>query len=784
MTEQLPAVVTIPDLPTATTLLPTALFEAAQTTNGVGESVQVPLTQLMTTGFGALPIAGNTGQFLTKTSATNFATGWSDLSSFISGTGTIGVAGSTTLVVSLASNAGLSVLGVAGPATATPAAIIGTAGQVLRVNDAGTAVGFGFINITASVTGILDIPHGGTGTGALTPFAVLAGGATATSQVQSLATTASSGFVLTSNGSAALPTFQRLPIQVLTANLDLFVATTGTTANTGLTVGSPKRWPQEALNLIASSYDLGGPNRVFVNCAAGTYSTTGRVVLLNEPWRGGNPLGTTFPSAEVCPVVIRGSTTSPASVIFNSTLNDTVLVDSYATVAIEGVTITSDAAHGMHTGTAGQILVGRCILGTTAGAKVFSGHAGPIEFYDEFSIIGNSTYIFDGEFGGSIFLASVTTNQLSNITVTAFARALDGAEVTLSGYPAAYSTGGFTMTGKKFEIVIPGSIRTNTTNLNVLPGSLPGTITLGGYGSNSYLTSGYTINTNASTAVIAPPTGTIVHTIGTDGGGGYYTIDGIGTISGGIIGRRAGGTLASPAAATTGSLNLFVGGLPATSATTFATGNSASIQFINSENVSSTRLGAEIDFLTTTIGTTTTTTRWIMGSEGALYARGVTGGDVGTSAINLSNIYRDGVRISTTAFSANKNGSNQAGIATSAFTTVTFGTTEFNVGSAYSTGNSAWVPPVGTMRMNAAVYLDAGVASGEVYIVSIFKDGVRYKDGFFLSSTTSVGVSVNCIDRANGTSSYDVRLFSTGASTKTINGTNSNSYFMGAMEQN
>jgi hypothetical protein len=61
-------------------------------------------------------------------------------------------------------SAALSVVGVTGNATANVADIAGTANQVLRVNSAGTALGFGSINLasTAAVTGTLPSANGGT----------------------------------------------------------------------------------------------------------------------------------------------------------------------------------------------------------------------------------------------------------------------------------------------------------------------------------------------------------------------------------------------------------------------------------------------------------------------------------------------------------------------------------------------------------------------------------------------------------------------------------------------
>jgi hypothetical protein len=68
---QLPAVVTIPDLVAGTTLTGTELFEAVQTSGGVGQSVKITANQIMTTGLGALPTAGATGSFL-QSLGTNF----------------------------------------------------------------------------------------------------------------------------------------------------------------------------------------------------------------------------------------------------------------------------------------------------------------------------------------------------------------------------------------------------------------------------------------------------------------------------------------------------------------------------------------------------------------------------------------------------------------------------------------------------------------------------------------------------------------------------------------
>ncbi len=99
-TGQLPAVVTILDLGSATLPLDsTVVFEAVQSSNGTMISVQVPLTAIMTTVQGALPTGGGTGQILNKTNANNYSTQWSSITQFVAiGTG-LATSGSATSIV-------------------------------------------------------------------------------------------------------------------------------------------------------------------------------------------------------------------------------------------------------------------------------------------------------------------------------------------------------------------------------------------------------------------------------------------------------------------------------------------------------------------------------------------------------------------------------------------------------------------------------------------------------------------------------------------------------------
>lgn len=205
----LPAVVTIVDLTTATTLSTTALFEVAQTSDaGQMGSFKVSLQQI----------------------ASAVATGGGGITSVSGSTGIQVATTATSAVIALGTATPLSVLGVAGTATAIPLPIAGVGDQVLRLNSAGTSVAFGAINLatSAAVTGTLAVAFGGIGLTTLATGDLLYAN-TATTLARLAATTA--GLVLTANGAGAAPSYT-----AAAGGIASIIASTGISASGSTTV--------------------------------------------------------------------------------------------------------------------------------------------------------------------------------------------------------------------------------------------------------------------------------------------------------------------------------------------------------------------------------------------------------------------------------------------------------------------------------------------------------------------------------------------------------------------
>jgi hypothetical protein len=167
---------------------------------------------------------GTSGQFI-KSAGSAAAPSWASIANTdVSGLGTMSTQNANSVAITGGSITGITDLTVAdgGTGASTLTGYVkgsGTAALTASATIPNTDItGLGTMSTQAassvaitggSITGITDlaVADGGTGVSSLTAYAVLAGGTTSTGAVQTVSGLGTSGQVLTSNGSGALPTW-------------------------------------------------------------------------------------------------------------------------------------------------------------------------------------------------------------------------------------------------------------------------------------------------------------------------------------------------------------------------------------------------------------------------------------------------------------------------------------------------------------------------------------------------------------------------------------------------
>lgn len=278
----------------------------------------------------------------------------------------------------LPAQVGLSAFGNTSTATAVPAAIIGTANQVLRVNAAGTTLEFGTLNLTAGVSGILAVGNGGSGTTTLTAFGVVVGNGTSSLQVTSAG---SGGQLLIGQTTTSLPTFA-------TMTGDVTLASTGTATIAANAVTYAKFQTMTALSVhanvssaVANSTALAGTtsqvlqvNQAGTGLIFGTVNLTASVAGVLAVGNGG--VGT---SALTLNAVLLGNGTSALGLVTAGTstwvltANGTASAPTWqaaasgAPVAGDGISV-SGSTVSINTNNAGGIGSYALLVKTNAGA--------------------------------------------------------------------------------------------------------------------------------------------------------------------------------------------------------------------------------------------------------------------------------------------------------------------------------------------------------------------------------------------------------------------------------
>lgn len=271
-------------------------------------------------------------------------------------------------------------------------------------------------------------------------------------------------------GSAALIAGQAFTRTQLSANLNLYVATTGSdTLNTGLSVGSPFATIQKAWNVLVTQYDLLGFGAT-INIANGTY-TAGLVASFM-------PIGSSSLSA----IAIVGNAGSPSSVIISTTNAHAISAAVASSFTVSGVTLTASGttggsgACGIASFNGGLVAVtGPVVFGACAGFHMWASSGAIAIAGVAYTITGGAVSHILSTFG-AINVTSLTTTLTGT---PAFSGAF--ANATIGGIIQAISvTYSGAATGVRYVVALNGVVNTNGGGASYFPGNSAGSSGTGG----------------------------------------------------------------------------------------------------------------------------------------------------------------------------------------------------------------------------------------------------------------------------------------------------------------
>lgn len=248
--------------------------------------------------------------------------------------------------------------------------------------------------------------------------------------------------------------------EVLTANRDYYISTTGSDSNNGLSAGSPFLTPQKFAD-VAGSLDR-GIYTITGNFAAGTYSLGSGYLAPKDGVGDGD-------------IIYKGDTSNPENVIFTGT-NSNGIIQAYGLSKwhiFEGLKFTNtNNGHIFNVQYASRIGYKSCDFGSVgSGWHIVSANFGMVSNRDTASKItgGSSGFLLLFSSGYADFVNATLTIQNTPTWRSAFAllqnaSALNFFNTTVSG----------SSTGKKFGVNSSSSIL-NSGSGNNLPGNQSGT---------------------------------------------------------------------------------------------------------------------------------------------------------------------------------------------------------------------------------------------------------------------------------------------------------------------
>jgi len=453
-------------MPTSTSALPGTTILNLPIAITVDGSEYTPIVQSGTTKRAQVGIiAHSLDDNLALVLATSAPVGHSASRKLAGQTGVVSIldgGGSSNITVGLLSS-GLSVLGNTSTTAGSAAgSITGTTDQVLRVSSAGTALGFGAVNMASSnaVSNVLGTNFGGTGSSAFTPYQLIIGGSVSSAPFQSV-TAGTSGFALFYVSSVASPVWQSIPgfNQAVAGNLAVYTSTSAiggspyvnSDSSGTLTIGSPSSVGGK-LALLSSA---GFTTTIIAGSATATITAPSATTTLIGQNTVDTLTGKTFNTAGssnhflINGTSITAVTGNGGTVVLNST-------PAISSAAITGGQISAISSFGLRTtGAAFDLIVGSTeTLTASRNLNIQVGDATRI-----LALKGDFTI-------ASSFPVAITSTGASSLSVP-----VTGTLATLAGSETLSNK---TFNASNNSLVIGGAVITSATNLLDTIGSSQG----------------------------------------------------------------------------------------------------------------------------------------------------------------------------------------------------------------------------------------------------------------------------------------------------------------------
>lgn len=225
--------------------------------------------------------------------------------------------------------------------------------------------------------------------------------------------------ILTSEVQGVLPYGNMSPVrQLLSAPLNLYVATNGNNNNIGTSPGSPFLTVQAAINSAYRNYDFNG-NTCTINVANGTYNFVGSQGASLALFQG-------IPVGLNTSISLVGNVASPGSVTLGTTTGNGITCSGGATVNISGFTITATGTnqglvlaqgYGVVATSGARASVASCVIGSCGSAQLDASLGGFLQISGPITLTGTTGGSLVSEFGGTLW-ADAQTITISSLTLT------------------------------------------------------------------------------------------------------------------------------------------------------------------------------------------------------------------------------------------------------------------------------------------------------------------------------------------------------------------------------